>query len=369
MVNAVTKRFISQFESRRAPTMFLTGLTNFNPIEHVYNGEQVTIDIMRTDEEISIAQRDLSTGWRDVTSETFTNKEFTPPVHQDKHALNAHKLISRQFGQNPFDDPDVIRNAVVQAARNISLISDRIARSTELQMSQVLQTGIITLTDAAGDEKFRIDYAPKATHFPTTGTSWTAGAGDPISDLGSLAEVIRNNGLVDVTDAIMGTDAFNNFIANTGVKEFLDNRRMGLGEIRPAMVGKGATFKGTVWVDDYRLNIWTYTGRFIDPSSGLKTKYIADDKVVLLAALGSNDGTVGTTRIDLTYGRIPRIRAVPAEARRFIPGDIIDRANRIALNTNAWFTDDGQTLNVGAGIRPLVIPVGIDQYGCLDTVI
>ena len=276
-------------------------------------------------------------------------------------------LLQRVPGQNPFDDNDFVSKAQAEAARNMALIADGIGRTIELQTSQVMQTGTITLNDTNNNSVYTLNYSPKATHFPTVGTAWSNAASDKLADLESLADVIRSNGLSDVTDVVMGASAIRHFLNDTKIQALLDNRRISIGDITPRGAGQGATFVGQIQVGTYRLNIWTYAGRYNHWQTGVSTKYIEDDKVVMLALGPSNtegDNTV-RTRIDLTYGRYLPIRQPLPEARRFIPGGI--SAGMVQLDTNAWFTNDGHGLTVGAGIRPLVIPVGIDTFGCLDT--
>lgn len=367
MVNANTLRFLRTFRARRAPTMWLTGLLNFDPEINVHNGQAVTIDIQRLSERLSITQPTRNGGYRDVTSEKFTNKEFVPPVNADSHSLNSWNLLERVPGQNPFDDNDFVSKAMMEASRNMALISDGIARTIELQASQVMQTGEITLNDENGSNVYTINFAPKSTHFPTVTTAWSNTASTPLVDMENLAEVIRADGLSDVTDVIMGRNAARHFQNHPTVRNLLDNRRINIGDIEPRGMGQGATFIGDIQLGTYRVNVWTYAGRYDDPQTGVSTRYIADDNVVMLALGPSNtegDNTV-RTRIDLTYGRHMPIREPLPEARRFIPGGISDGMMR--MDMNAWFTDDGHGLTVGAGIRPLVIPVGIDTFGTLDT--
>jgi hypothetical protein len=89
----------------------------------------------------------------------------------------------------------------------------------EVQASQILQTGTLSLTDDKGNTSYTLDYKPKATHFPTTAVSWsTIATATPLDDIDALADVIRDDGLVDVTNVIMGTTAYKNFIRNADVQ-------------------------------------------------------------------------------------------------------------------------------------------------------
>ena len=340
------------------PTLFLAGMFR-SPAENFYNSESVQVDIVRSGESVAVNVYDISSGPRRTEATLSTNKEFTPPIYNEGSSINAFDLQKRQPGQTNFDDPIFQANATSQAFRQVRLSEDRIRRAYEWQASQVLQNpGAVALTDENGLTGFAIDYSPKATHFPTVGVAWSSASATPLLDMEALAIQIRIDGLVNVTDAVMGDTAFNNFIRNDEVKAQLDNRRMEIGQIAPVSRGEGATLQGSVWIGSYRVNIWTYSGRYENPQTGVSTPFVAADKVIMV--------TEGV-RLDATFGSIPSL--VPPDSRvlPFIPARAASVAGGVDLHLNAYLSPNGKQLTIETGSRPLFIPTDIDSYGCIDT--
>ena len=355
--NSTTRMLNAYFKDAR-PTLFLAGMFR-SPAENFFDTESVQFDIVRSGESVAVNVFDISSGPRRTEATTSTNKEFVPPVYNEGSSINAFDLMKRQPGATNFEDPIFQANATNQAFRQVRLTEDRIRRAYEWQASQVLQNpGAVALTDENGNTGFGIDYSPKASHFPTVGVAWSNAAATPLLDLESLAIQVRIDGLSNVTDAIMGDTAFNNFIRNDEVKAQLDNRRMEIGQIAPISRGEGATLQGSVWIGSYQINIWTCQGRYENPQTGVSTSFVEGDKVILMT---------GGARLDAVFGSIPSL--VPPDSRvlPFIPARAASVAGGVDLHLNAYLSPNGKQLTIETGSRPLFIPTDIDSYGCLDT--
>lgn len=354
--NSTTRMLNAYFKSAR-PTLFLAGMFR-SPAENFYNSESVQVDIVRSGESVAVNVYDISSGPRRTEATLSTNKEFTAPIYNEGTSINAFDLQKRQPGQINFADPVFQANATSQAFRQVRLIEDRIRRAYEWQASQVLQSGVVNLIDENGNTGFAIDYSPKASHFPTVATAWSNAAADPLLDLEALAIQIRIDGLVNVTDVVMGDTAFNNFVRNDEVKAQLDNRRMEIGQIVPVSRGGGATLQGAVWIGSYRINIWTYSGRYEDPQTNVSTPFVAADKVIML--------TEGA-RLDATFGSIPTLVPPDSQVLPFIPARAASVAGGVDLHLNAYLAPNRKQVTIETGSRPLFIPTDIDSYGCIDT--
>lgn len=362
MSGSTTTRMIRMYNQMASPMMFLSGLFQ-SPPENFHTTEEVEIDIVRSDEDISIVVQDLSTGYRMNADDLYTNKGFKPPIHKEAIPINSHDLIKRMPGENPFGSPDFRGNVITRMMNGMTKIERKIRRSVELQASQVLQTGIVTLTDINGNALFTLDYKPKATHFPTAGVSWASATGDQkMDDLIALGEVIRNDGLGDPDQVIMGVSAFENFIRDSAVKERLDTRRIELGGIAPETRGQGATFQGWIRLGNYRYEMWTYAGRYKDPQTGNKLTFVGAGKIIMRDSSG---------RLDATFGAIPNIGVLLGNQSTNLLPEMPSRFNNaqggMDLFTNVWLSADGEQLFGGVGARPLMIPTAIDTFGCLDT--
>jgi len=355
MSDLTTKVMLLGYQARRMPTAFLTGMFQA-PERNFHNSEEVEIDISRSGEDISIAIVDLSTGARLNTEDFYTNKSFKPPVHKEKGAIPAHQLIKREFGKTPFESVDFQRNALDRATRLITKMGDKIARAMEFQAASVLQSGVVTLIDENGLEVYKIDYGPKVAHFPTAAVLWANANSTKLKDIEDLSNVVRSNGMEDPDLLIMGERAYELFISDTAVQNRINLRRGEIAQLIPAdRRGNGGIYRGTIEVGNYSYELWTYGGRYKNPQTGVSTKFIGDNKVVVRASAG---------RLDATFGGIPTI---DRDSR--VPQQIFtrlrDTTGIMDLQTKGWITEDGETLFVQAGTRPLMIPTAIDTFGCI----
>lgn len=362
MSNLITRKMVDLYIQMASPTLFLSGFF-VAPPQNFHTTEEIEIDIVRSEEDVAIVVQDLSVGYRNNSTELYTNKSFKPPIFKESVAVNSFDLLKRVPGQNPFESPDFRANVISRMFQSINKIEAKIRRSVELQASQVLQTGIVTLTDSAGVALYTLDYKPKATHFPTVGTTWNLVAtDDKIGDIRSVADIIRGDGLVDVDELIFGDTAWDYWIQDARVQNALDNRRIIVGEIAPEQRGNGQIFQGYIWIGNYRFSMWTYQGRYKHPQTGVSTKYIDAGKVIVRASSG---------RMDATFGAIPNIGKLMGQQSTQLlpelPGRISNGAGSMDFFTNAWLTNDGEQLFAGIGARPLMIPTAIDTFGCVDT--
>jgi hypothetical protein len=362
MSDLVTKRMISAYYALAEPTAFFSGMFQARP-ENFHSSEEVEIDIVRSEEDVSIVIQDLSTGYRMNSDDLYTNKGFKPPIHKEAIPLNAFDLIKRMPGQNPFQAPDFRANVITRMFNGMRKVERKIRRAVELQASQIMQTGVVTLTDSNGTALYGLDYAPKAAHFPTAGTSWaSATLAQKISDLTNLADVIRGNGLMDPDEIDVGADVWENLLQTSGFLDRFDARRADLGTITAMdRRGGGGIYRGAIELGNYKLDVFTYNGRYTDPQSGVSTPYLDPGKVVMRSS---------TARMDATFGAIPNIGALLGSSGRLIPempGRMSSSSSAMDLFTNVWMSPDGEQLFGGVGARPLMVPTAIDSYGCLDT--
>lgn len=359
MSNEATKKMLRMYEENQPVTLFLSSLFQ-SPPENFYNSETVEIDIERGGEDVAIAVADLSTGYNLNQNDLYTNKEFKPPLFKEAFAINAYDMIKRQSGMHPFEDPTYQASAMRQFVKGMIKCENLIHRATEWQAAQVLTTGTVTLVNAAGAAVYTIDYKPKAAHFPTAGTAWNGVNPTIRSDLASLADVVRDNGKQDTDVAIFGIGSLNAALVDADFRALFDTRRINIGEITALEDrGNGAKFRGTIDLDNYPLEIWTYNGRYKHPQTGTITKYIPDDKVVIMSSAG---------RRDLTWGNVPIILPPERRVLPFVPPRVRRTgAGGADMITNTWTTDDGEQLFGGISARPLAIPTAIDTFGCLDT--
>lgn len=364
MSDVSTKHFIPVYEqTSRNPLLFLSGMFQ-TPPENFHNSEFVEIDIERDDEDVSIVVQSLSAGYRHNDSSLYTNKRFKPPIHKESFSLDSADLIKRDAGQNPFESNNFRTSIIVRFLKKAGKVERKIRRAIELQAAQIFQTGKLTLTDENGTALYELDYVPKTSHFFTVGTSWSSGTATIADDIIAACELVRDDSLEDADQAIFGATAFENALKDPDFRERFETRRADQGTISPMeMRGNGGQYRGTIDVGNYKLDVWTYNGKYRDPQTGNKLSYLAGDKVIVRSS---------TARLDATFGDIPHIGKALGITNSAL--NVVGLPNRISaanasidLHTNVWLTENGEDLMGGIGTRPLLIPTAIDSIVCIDT--
>ena len=357
MSTTATKRMLTAYNQEAPPSLFMSGLFSRTTF---HNSASVEIDIVRSEEDVAIAIQDLSAGYRMNQTDLYTNKEFVPPIFKEAITFSANTLIDRVAGNDPFADVSFQASLTARIMQGMPKPAAKIHRAIELQASQILQTGTVTLIDSNGASLYTLDYKPKATHFPQTAVTWGTANDTIIADIQNLCNVIRTDGLAKADEIIFGKTAWDAFVQDSNILALLDNRRMTLGGVAPETRGEGATFMGFIIIGDCRLDMWTYDGRYKHQSTGTITEFMTSTKVIVRASGG---------RMDATFGNVPMI--LPPGARGvapFLPTRISSRAGGMDLHPNAWVDQTGENLSAGVSSRPLLIPTAIDTYGCLNTV-
>ena len=362
MSDSITRRMLAAYDQQAETVEFLSDFFR-SPPQNFHTSEEVEFDVVRSDEDIAIVVQDLSAGYRENSADLYTNKSIKPPIFKERITLNSFDLIKRMSGQNPFESPDFRANLITRMFDGMVKVERKIRRSLELQSSQVLQTGTVNLADASGNVLYNVNYQPKATHFPTAGVSWaTATGAQKLSDMDSLSEVIRNDGLSNPDQMIMGSATFENIMSDNDVLKRFDIRQIDLGTISSMqMRSNGGIFRGIIELGNYKYDVWTYAGRYKDPQTGTKIQFVDPGNIIMRSS---------SARMDATFGAIPNIGNLMGASVRVLPelpGRFTNAAGGMDLFTNVWISNDGEQIFGGVGARPLMIPTAIDTYGCLTT--
>lgn len=352
----VRKEMLEAYREMRSADMFLSGFFITRP-GNINNAEIVSFDIVRGDEEISPVVQ-ICEGPTMNVAKQFTNKEFTPPTITEGMPFNCKELLNRMPGTNEYDASDVGFQAQLfsMILEGMDQLENKIRRNREYQASQIFQDGSLTLQDEAGNDVYTIDYFPKTSHFITVGALWDT-VSDPLADIESMADQIRDDSLGDADILIMGRDAFTAFKNNAVVKDQADIRRFELINLDPAQTpaGAGGKLQGQVVIGNYAFNIWTFNGRGIKPGGVTKELFVNAKSVIVMTS---------SARLDTIFAGVPVPVDVDPRFSGFLPGRIaIPRA--VEMSPNIYATQDGREIILEVASRPLLIPTAIDSFGRL----
>lgn len=192
-------------------------------------------------------------------------------------------------------------NALANSSLNkTSYLIDMIERSIEIQRVQVLTTGVVTLKN--GDS---IDYGRKAESMKVLAgaAKWDQPTATILKDIRLGCDFLRTEGQSTSTEvaAIMGSDAFENMIANDKFQKEFDLRRIDRAYINaPQFDGAtGMAFQGQISTGDFKVNLFTYNEVY-ELENGTTQRYLDKDTVVLLPSdftgetgFAANAGWVG----------------------------------------------------------------------------
>lgn len=358
MSDASTKRLIEAYMEDVPAPEFLTSMATNNTF---HTSEEVEIDIDRSDEDVAIVVTDLSAGARRNESSTYTSKEFKPPIYKEEATLNGFELMKRTPGQTPFVDPNYQANATARAMQVFRKMDKKIRRAVELQWSQVLQTGILSLIDDASNVQYTLDFKMKSAHKPNSSANWSASLSTkvPLTDIENLGHLLRRNGKQAPDQLIYGRTAWDNFIHNTYVQALLDKRRVDVGNITPrAAPNRGAAFEGRLTIGTNTYELWVYDVEYKDPATGNMTPYITADNVIMKSS---------QSRLDMSWGGFPLVAPPESRALPYLPGRMSSQSRALDIITNSYIAPDNTGVTVGAYSRPLTIPTAIDTIGCINT--
>lgn len=358
-IDAKRQAFFQTFEESREATTFLQRLFKVRP-GNQFLTETVHIDIVRSKSPVAIPVTPGSptnmAGPRLNKADRFTNKEFVPADYNEGQAVQMQDVLKRYAGTNPFEVPQFRRDLLARIMRTSAQIAAKFVRAAELQASQVLQTGALDLVDSNGVSIYTEDFLPKATHLITAGVPWSTTTAPVRQDLLDMARVIRTDSGIDSKLVLMGEDAFENFLRNDEIKDNLNFRRADIISIAPQLMDSGATLQGRISIGNYKFEIWTYSGFFDHPDTGVATDYIVKDNVIMLS---------DRTRLDKLSSAPDLAIVKDGRLTAFEPGRLL--GGEIDVSPHVWISENLKTLNVELAGRFVMAPTQIDGFARLYT--
>lgn len=328
-----TKMVADVYKERSKTTSFLR---SFFP-DKVVPTLEVSIEVSRGFEKIAVDVSRGTDGNRNQWSKS-TEKIFIPPYFREYFDSTQLQLYDRLYGATEISDAlfAAFINDVVDHQMELQ---DKIERAYELQCSQVLETGIVTL-----NQGINIDYKRKAgslVDLNGAGGYWATN-NDVFAQLQAGCTWLRKNGKTQgfVFNCILGDEAMEDFMANTKVlaRQNLFNMKLDTLSI-PQKNSLGGVYHGTVTAGPYQVNLWTYP-EYYDTAAGVSTPYFPSKKGVILPM---------SPRFKMAFAAVPQL-IEPGRAPlvgAYIFSDYIDRKNK----THEYHVES-------AGVP---IPVAVDQ--------
>jgi len=322
-----TQGVIAIFKEQAIATSFLRSW--FPSIEK--STRYLSLDATRTTETVADDVIRKTEGNRNTFSKS-NEKVFDPPFYHEYFDLTDLDLYDRASTST---DAGLIQDALQDVAMKMGELRKKIERRYELQCSQALQTGIVTMVNGTN-----INFGRKAASIEDlSGATWATGTNDPLLHLMNGATFLRTKGKVQggTMDVIMGDLAFNAFQNNTIVKARADIKSYSLDSLTtPQRNAVGGVLLGIVSSGSYNFRIWGYPEYY--DLSGTSTPYIAQKKIVMLPQ---------NPDFKLAFAAVPQLLGSAPKKGAYLVGE---------------YTDERTTSHImdikSAGLATLV---GVDQ--------
>lgn len=266
---------IDVYKERLAPMSFLRSF--FPSVESV--SKNVSIETVRGFEYIA---KDVARG-TDGNRNSFgksTQKIFAPPYFREWFDMTELDLYDKLVGSAMIND-EVFAQLISEGADKTAILQDMIERAYELQCSQVLTDGIVTLNN--GDN---INFNRKADSLVDLGAGnyWTGSSVDPNTVFEAGANFIRQKGKARgaIINCLVGSEALSQFFNNDVVKDRGKIVQYALDLITPAQRDSvGATFHGEVSAGSYRIRLWSYPESYT-ADDNTETPYLDPKKIIMV---------------------------------------------------------------------------------------
>lgn len=273
----ILKRVIARFEEDR---MVLEGMGGF--FTRVTSPTlDVSVEVIRDSDPISTDVERFTEGNHNKVTRT-AEKLYRPPYHKELYDFSRDEVYMTTVALGVLTSVQANRAISQNALKNVRKNRNKIERAILKQQADVLQTGVVTLTN--GDN---ISYRRKASSMVDLGAGnyWDASGSDPIANISTGLTFLRDEGASSVGTAvlIMRTAGLNALLNNANIKEGVNFRRSNRTEITmPQLDGsRGMAMHGTLAAGDYQVQIWTYNQSYTN-AAGTRTYYLNQNNAILL---------------------------------------------------------------------------------------
>lgn len=273
----VTKKIIGRFSDFTAPKLGLSAW--FKP--ETTTSKQVSIEVERNRNLIAV-DVERGTEGNHNTFGKYSEKIYVPPFFKEKFNFSELDVYQRTFGAGVNPNANDYKSLISTSGMKLQILQAKIDRAKELQRSQALQTGIVTMKN--GDN---IDFKRKADSIPDLGAGnyWGETGVDILATVSEGIKFIRQEGksVSRMFDLLMGAQALGAILTDDKILKQLDNRNLNIGAIGTTRYDDvtGLNYHGRLSTRNGTVDLWTYDDTY-ELSDGTQKEYIDDNKVVLL---------------------------------------------------------------------------------------
>lgn len=195
-----------------------------------------------------------------------------PAYAKAKTPFQPNRALKRTAGEQIGGSLTAQQRHDLALTQHLEDLIGMVVRRKEVMASEALRTGKVTLV-GDGYPSVTVDFQRNAAHTIAAlsgGTNhWAHASSKPLRNLAAWATLGLQNGGANLVDVIMGADAWAEFSEHSTVeKRLLQINAAGTDMNRTIEPVEGGVYKGTV----DGMNIFVYSGWYIDPVTGTETE-------------------------------------------------------------------------------------------------
>ena len=308
---------------------------------------EVSIEVRRGTEKVAVDVLRGTNGNRNAISRS-TERIIVPPYFKEYIDITELQHYDRLFGVNATGtiSANMVTTLIQGALEQIGIVKKKIERAYELQVAQVLESGIVLLNTSDN-----IDFKRKAASmYDATAAGYFNNPNvDPETEFIRAAEFLRKTGKSTdgVFNVIMGSNVYPAFKQNPFIKEKNYNTNIKLIELHmPQANAEGGVLMGQYSAGSYLFNIWTYP-EFYEDSTGTMVPYIDENQAIFLP--------VQSLRMVLAHGGVPAV----FKSETGQPAGIVSMEGDYVVNS--FIDEEGMKHVFNLQSAGVVVPVSIDR--------
>ncbi|MBQ9528268.1 MAG: major capsid protein [Fretibacterium sp.] len=291
-------------------------------------------------------------GSESIMRDGYEVKTYQTPLIAPNRTITNDTLMQKLFGEMPYNSgltPE--ERAAKIAAQDILDLQDTIWRREEQMCARVKQDGKLIIKGRGVNQT--VDYGFNNIVTLAAAKRWTP-TFDILGQLSEFADELHKDG-VNPNMLILGQDAAKALLDNEKVYKLLDNRRVEIGEIRPAELENGVNYLGHlasigVSLDLYVYNEWIPDETDLDANGEPKLKPIVDPETVIMQNSKEQNS--------MLYGAVSLIGK---------EGDFVTYMEEYV--PYSWFTQDPPQKFLSIRSRPLPMPHDLKSWIVLKGVV
>lgn len=350
--NKTVQMLTAYFENIETPDM-LEGMFSVPAVGGFHNKDKVAYDSKYSSETTPKPVESTASSYVENQFNGYVAAEAEPPVYKESFTVPASEVENIAIGKNPFEAINFGAAALEKINNGLLSLTERTRRALELQASQIFSTGKLLLSRTTGS-LFNLDFNISDDQFVVPAIAWGSASHTPYDNVVAAAKKVFN------PKGIMMDEAnWQLFYEDAKDKDYFSNQVFGtgLGTVGiTTLAPYEASIKGSIMIGARMLPIFVYDEGFKFNKADEKTGYLANKVVVF------ND-----SRRDKTFGNIPRFsldgraQSILGSSRFMMGGSGMD------VTLNAWYGQESESVTVGIGTRPLLIPRDKRGFAVVNT--